>query len=212
MTITDPEAAFPVCLGKSDIPRAAAMLARAFFSDPKMTHLLPEVAARIERSRFLFEFELRYGLIYGEVYATSPACEGVCVWLPSKKSAISLWRAFRAGGFRLRGQLGPEGFDRLMAFSKRVDELHAQHLPAPHTYLFFIGVDPSHQKTGCAGRLIRPMLGRLDATGIPCYLNTQNEKNVGLYEHFGFRVIDRQMIPGTPVVHTAMVRGPQPVK
>lgn len=212
MTMTEPAAAPPVRLGKSDIPRAAAMLARAFFSDPKMTHLLPEVVTRSDRSRFLFAFELRYGLIYGEVYATSPACEGVCVWLPSEKSAINIWRAFRAGGFRLRGQLGPEGFDRLMAFSDRVDELHARHLPAPHTYLFFIGVDPSHQGKGYASRLIRPMLGRLDAQGLPCYLNTQNEKNAGLYEHFGFRIIGRETIPGSPIVHTAMVREPRPVK
>jgi ribosomal protein S18 acetylase RimI-like enzyme len=209
MTMTEP-AAVPVRLEKTDIPRAAAMLARAFFSDPKMTHLLPEVSARTGRSRSLFEFELRYGLIYGEVYATSPACEGVCVWLPSEKSAINLWRAFRAGGFRLRNQLGPEGFDRLMAFSDRVDELHARHLSAPHTYLFFIGVDPACQGQGYAGKLIRPMLERLDAEGMSCYLNTQNERNAGLYEHFGFRVIDRQTIPGSSVLHTAMVRDPAP--
>lgn len=211
MSMTEPAAAPPVRLGIRDIPRAAVMLARAFFSDPKMTHLLPEVVTRTDRSQFLFEFELRYGFIYGEVYATSPACEGVCVWLPSEKSAISLWRAFRAGGFRLRSQLGSEGFNRLMAFSDRVDELHARHLPTPHTYLFFIGVDPSHQAKGYASRLIRPMLRRLDAQGMPCYLNTQNEKNTGLYEHFGFRIIDRQTIPDSSIVHTAMVREPRPV-
>lgn len=207
MTMAEP-AVPPVRLGRNDIPQASAMLARAFFSDPKMTHLLPDGIARTDRSRFLFEFELRYGLIYGEVYATSPACEGVCVWLPSEKSAISLWRAFRAGGFRLRGQLGPEGFNRLMAFSDRVDELHVQHLSVPHTYLFFIGVDPGYQGKGYAARLIRPMLERLDAKGMPCYLNTQNEKNAGLYQHFGFRVVDRQMIPGSSIMHTAMVRDP----
>lgn len=206
--MTEPAAAPPVHLGKNDIPRAAAMLARAFSSDPKMVHLLPDMSDRIDRSRALFEFELRYGLMYGEVYATSPACEGVCVWLPSEKSAVSLWRAFRAGGFRLRSRLGPDAFGRLLAFSDKVDELHARHLPAPHIYLFFIGVDPAHRGKGYAGRLIRPMLERLDSLGIPCYLNTQNEKNAALYTHFGFRVIDRQEIPGSSVIHTAMVRDP----
>jgi hypothetical protein len=43
------------------------------------------------------------------------------------------------------------------------------------------------------------MLERLDRKGTPCYLNTQNEKNVGLYEHFGFQVVDRQMIPGSSI-------------
>jgi ribosomal protein S18 acetylase RimI-like enzyme len=207
MTMAEPATA-PIRLGKDDIPSAAAMLARAFISDPKMTHLLPEVTSRTDRSRFLFEFELRYGLIYGEVYATSPAYEGVCVWLPSEKSAITLWRAFRAGGFGLRNQLGPDGLNRLLAFSDRVDTLYAEHLSVPHTYLFFIGVDPAHQGKGYGAKLIRPMLERLDAKGMPCYLNTQNEKNVGLYGHFGFRVVDRKVIPGSSITHTAMVREP----
>ena len=199
-------------LEKKEIPPAAAMLSRAFFSDPKMTHLIPEVSVRAERSRYLFEFELRYGLIYGEVYTTSPACEGVIVWLPSEKSAITLWRAFRAGGFRLQNQLGAEAMDRLMAFSDRVDELHSRHLPFPHMYLFFIGVDPAFQGKGYAGRLIRPMLERLDRQGLSCYLNTQNDTNIRMYEHFGFQVIDRQVIPGFPITHTAMRRDPRPVQ
>lgn len=200
----------PVRLGPGDIPRAAAVLARAFADDPKMTHLLPEAAARTERSHFLFGFELRYGLIYGEVYATSPACEGVAVWLPAEKSAITLWRAFRAGGFRLRSELGPAALERLLAFSDFVDQLHARHLPGPHTYLFFIGVDPALQRQGYAARLIRPMLARLDAEGTACYLNTQNDKNIALYEHFGFRTIERHPVPGSAVMHTAMRRDPRP--
>jgi ribosomal protein S18 acetylase RimI-like enzyme len=184
------------------------MLSRAFFNDPKMTHLIPEIALRWDRAQHLFEFELRYGMIYGSVYTTSPAVEGVAVWLPSDKSEVTLWRAFRAGGFRLQRDLGKEIMDRLMAFSTTVDELHKKHLPAPHWYLFFIGVDPAYQGQGYAGRLLRPMLEELDRKKIPCYLNTQNEKNVSLYEHFGFRVIDRVTLPGSGIVHTAMQRDP----
>jgi hypothetical protein len=33
-------------------------------------------------------------MIYGDVFATSPELEGIAVWLPSKKSEITLWRAF----------------------------------------------------------------------------------------------------------------------
>jgi RimJ/RimL family protein N-acetyltransferase len=55
------------------------------------------------------------------------------------------------------------------------------------------------------------MLNRLDTNKIPCYLNTQNEKNIGLYEHFGFRVIDQLTLPGTDILHTAMQRNPSEV-
>ena len=192
----------------TDTGRACAMLSRAFFHDPKMTHLIPEIAARKDRSQHLFEFELRYGMIYGNVYTTSPAIEGIAVWLPSDKSEVTLWRAFRAGGWGLQRHLGKETMDRLMAFSTAIDELHKKHLPSPHCYLFFIGVDPSYQGKGYAARLLRPMLERLDWEKIPCYLNTQNEKNISLYEHFGFRVIDQLTIPGSDILHTAMQRDP----
>ena len=35
------------------------------------------------------------------------------------------------------------------------------------------------------------MLGWLDMQKLPCYLNTQNENNIGLYEHYGFQVIEQ---------------------
>jgi hypothetical protein len=114
------------------------MLSRAFFHDPKMTHLITVIAARKDRSRYVFEFELCYGLIYGNVYTTSPAVEGVTVWLPSERSEITLWRAFRAGGMELQRHLGKEIMDRLMAFSTTVDDLHKK----TPCHLFFTGVDP----------------------------------------------------------------------
>ena len=64
-----------------------------------MAHLLPDIRGRKDRSHHLFEFELRYGMIYGSVFTTSPDIEGVAVWLPSDKSEITLWRAFRAAAW-----------------------------------------------------------------------------------------------------------------
>lgn len=195
-------------LEKNDIPKAASMLTKAFFSDPKMTHLIPERGDRSDRSRFLFEFELRYGMIYGDVYTTSQEMEGVCVWLPSEKSEITVWRALRAGGMRLQKDLGKNVMDRLMAFSTLVDNLHKKHLKHSHYYLFFIGVDPLMQGKGYASRLVRPMLTWLDMKNLPCYLNTQNEKNISIYQHYGFHIIEQYPIPGSDIIHTAIQRDP----
>jgi GNAT superfamily N-acetyltransferase len=198
-----------VRLSKHQIERAGAMLTLAFFDDPKLTHLIPEISAKKELSRYLFEFELQYGMNYGDVYTTSPSVEGVAVWLPSTKSEITFWRAFRSGGMGLQKHLGKKIMDRLMSFSIAVDNLHKKHAPFPHYYLFFIGVDPAYQKKRVASRLITPMLGWLDMQKLPCYLNTQNENNIGLYEHYGFQVIEQLILPGSGIVHTAMQRNPR---
>ncbi|WP_342677041.1 GNAT family N-acetyltransferase [Methanofollis sp. UBA420] len=192
-------------LKKDQVGPAAEMLARAFDQDPKMDYFAPDDGTRGTIARHHFEFLLRYGLIYGEVYATSPRLEGVAVWLPAKKVEITLWRAFRAGLFRFRKGVGKEAMERIISFSEYVDGLHRRHMPGPHHYLFFIGVDPTFQGKGHASRLIRPMLDRLDREGLPCHLVTQNEQNVALYEHYGFRVIEHTVVPGTEVGNWAMV-------
>jgi hypothetical protein len=46
----------------------------------------------------------------------------------------------------------------------------------------------------------------MDTAGIPCYLETAEEQNVQLYEHFGFTVVDETTIPGTSLTNWAMLR------
>ena len=41
---------------------------------------------------------------------------------------------------------------------------------------------------------------------IVSYLETNKEINVPLYEHFGFELSKKEMIPKSPVMHYAMVR------
>ena len=108
----------------------------------------------------------------------------------------------------LQKGIGKNAMDRLMTFSGQVDAYHQKHLPTPHCYLFFIGVDPRFQGQGYGGMLMRPILERLDRKGMACYLNTQNEENIGLYEHFGFRVVETVTLPESDIVHTGMIREP----
>lgn len=193
-------------LKKADIGPATEVLARAFERDPKMDYFTSDTGDHRALTRQILRFELAYGILYGEVYAPSPAMEGVAVWLPSKKAEISFWRAVRAGALSLRRHVGGDVMKRILAFSEYIDALHREHLPDAHWYLFFIGVDPDHQGKGIASRLIRPMLARFDREGVSCYLVTQNEQNVPLYEHYGFGVISRSTIPGCDVGHVEMLR------
>jgi ribosomal protein S18 acetylase RimI-like enzyme len=195
-------------LSKEQIGPASEMLVDAFFNDAKLTHVLPDENTRREKGRQLFAFHLRYGLNYGRVYATSPVLEGVAVWLPSNRSEVTLWRAMRSGGMALQKGLSKDAMKRLLSFADQVDAYHKKHLPGSHCYLFFIGVDPRLHGKGYGGKLIRPMLDRMDKMQMACYLNTQNEKNIGLYEHFGFTVIEQVRLPESGILHTGMIRYP----
>jgi len=53
------------------------------------------------------------------------------------------------------------------------------------------------------------MLDWLDIQKMPCYLTTQNKKNVGMYEHYGFMVVEQQTLPHSGILHTVMLRYPK---
>ena len=38
-----------------------------------------------------------------------------------------------------------------------------------------------------------------------CYLETNIDKNVPIYEHFGFKVLEKAIVPNSNVVHYAIL-------
>ena len=57
-------------------------------------------------------------------------------------------------------------------------------------------MDPAQQGKGFASALLKPMLARLDEENMACYLETQNMKNVAMYQHFGFKLVHETRVPG----------------
>ena len=195
-----------VCLTKAQVKPSAEMFARALQDDPLYTCFIPNSTERKDKSHILFEGMLRYGVLYGEVYATSPNLEGVASWVPSEKVDFTTWRIIRSGIFSVFFGLGKKVISRMLSFGDYTSSLHRNHASSPHLYLFMIGVDPIFQGKGYASKLLKPMFLRIDQEHLPCYLETHNEKNVSIYQHFGFEVVEEGTIPGTNVTHWGMLR------
>ena len=195
-----------VRLTKAEIKPASEMFARAFHDDPLLIYFLPDAAKRKNVSHYIFELRVRLGVTYGEVYATSPNLEGVAVWLFSEGADAAPWRRVRGGGSSLSSKIGEEAYSRRRSFGDYASSLHKRHAPFPHWYLALMGVDPAFQGKGYAGILLKAMLSRVDREHLPCYLETQTEKNVAIYRHYGFEVVEEDTVPGTGVTNWAMLR------
>jgi hypothetical protein len=52
------------------------------------------------------------------------------------------------------------------------------------------------------------MLRFLDEERMIAYLETNAESNVGLYQHYGFELMENGLIPKSTVSHFAMLRNP----
>jgi GNAT superfamily N-acetyltransferase len=184
------------------------MLARAFSDDPLFTHFFPDPSEKSKKSLSFFHLLVRYGILYGEADATSPALEGIAIWLPFDKAGISNWGMIHSGALTMAFRVGAMAVGRLLRFSKHANAVHKCHAPFRHRILQSIGVDPLLQGKGYASVLLKAKLERLDREGVPCYLDTQTEKNVIIYEHYGFKVVEEFRIPGTHFSNWAMLRKP----
>jgi len=206
-----PELRDLIQLNKSDIKPATEVLALAFHDDQLLQYAFPDEPEREKMTLYFCQFVLHYGIRYGEVYATSTNPEGVAVWVTSDYFPMTFWRMIRSVPLSVMAGFGGGGGLRLKHPGDYLAAVHKRLAPFKHWFLLTIGVAPQFQGKGFASRLIRPMLARIDEQGLPCYLETMDEKNVRLYEHFGFRVIAKFAIPQTELTTWAMLREAQQV-
>ncbi len=200
-----------ICLKRSQVESAAEVLARAFENDLLFKAFFPDGSKRLRQSYHLMYNGIRYCMRYGEVYATSPKLEGIALWqLTVPKEEQEQQDKFRGLflnwlSFRLRVELG-KYLEKADSMYKSVLSVHYKLVPLSHWYLYAIGVDPKFQGKGFASRLLTPKLARIDKERLECYLDTNNEKNLGLYEHFGFKMVRRFQILDSEVINWSMVR------
>jgi len=169
-------------------------------------YFFPDTGRRAADAAAMFEMRIRFGLLYGDVHATSPNLEGIAVWVPSNHAAMTMWQQIRSGGMRLYRAVGSDAVARMTHVAEHNDRLRTQHISGKHWFLGILAVDPEHQHVGHATRLLKPMLERLDREGLPCYVETTELGLVTFYQRFGFESGDTAVVPGTDLTVWPLVR------
>jgi len=177
-----------VRLTESQIPAAAAMLARAFHDDPLMRYTIPDPDERARLLPAMYATMLRFGMLAGEVYATAGALDGVAIWMPPNAKWTS--ENMQASGMlKIPTLIGDEAYQRYREVVGREWQARLREIPGPGWYLFILAVEPRVQRRGLGGALMGPILERADTEQLVCYLETENERNVAFYLKQGFDLI-----------------------
>lgn len=179
----------PILMPQSELEATAAALARAFHHDPLQTYILPDEQERADRSPAHFASILRYGLLFGEVLTLPGPTSGAAVVLPPDGWEITPDRAAAAGFDQWSTTLGEVAANRFITALAALEPLHHRDVPHAHWYVLLLGVAPEWQGAGKGRALLRTVFDRATAAGQPCYLETAQPKNVGFYEHLGFRTV-----------------------
>ncbi|OLB77385.1 MAG: GNAT family N-acetyltransferase [Actinobacteria bacterium 13_2_20CM_2_71_6] len=188
-----------------DTTEITRLLAAAMGDGPVARWLAPDPAVRREYAPAYFEIFAEHAVRYGEVYATAdPATgemSGVALWFP----LTSLIPPPADYDLRLK-DASAAAFDRV----GELDAALAEHHPmGPHHYLAFLAVHPDHQNRGIGSALLDRHHARLDAAGIPAYLEANDPRNRNLYLRHGYLSSAPIQLPDGPPVWP-MWRAPMP--
>ena len=124
------------------------------------------------------------------------------VWTTTDLSGLACWFPPGTSKLTFKESLAealpflPEGLPRLGKASRFEHAIKERWPKEPHWYLAILSVSPESQGKGHGGVLLRPGLERADAAGLPAYLETQRERNVGFYEKYGFELVEKITIDG----------------
>ena len=182
------EAAAPVIAREADLPSVIDDLSAAFADDVMMTWFLRDDARRGEAMRRLFRLLMTTeGYPLGRI--DRPAGGGAAaVWLPFTRARAppGVERAARHPHHPLRHQSSPgSAASRRCAGTWTPTTRWTGPTPTCGSW----ACAPEAQGYGVGSRLLKVGTDRLDAAGEPAYLETQTERNIGLYRRHGFEVI-----------------------
>ncbi len=195
--------------GRADRSALVEVLCRAFDDDPVATYLFPPDRTRRRGLRRFFRLQLSHLFAgHGEVWAEEHD-RGAALWVPPPDAGttpVSTWRdALRLAPVAVDlvagGRPGPAL--RLLA------EIERSRPRQPHWYLATLGTDPAHQGRGIGSALLRAVLSRVDAMGLPAYLESSKERNVPFYARHGFEVTRTLTAPDGGVTLWLMWREPR---
>ena len=177
----------PVQAGAADVEEVARTLADAFAADPMMDWMLrPDArraAVRLELFRMLVREE---GFPIGRI--DRPAGGGAAaIWMPFEWLGPTPFLTELRGLPAMLRATGLARFSRLSAIRRDMDVHHPKD--RRHAYLWFLGVAPAAQGRGVGSALLRAANVRLDAEGLPAYLETATTRTVALYRRHGYEVI-----------------------
>ena len=109
----------------------------------------------------------------------------------------------------------PFSAELLARFEQIGPLMRANKPPEAHWYLQLLATHPDWQRQGLGGELMEVVFEQADATGLPCYLETETPENVAYYRRHGFEVrsewdVDPEGVTGAVGPHMwGMLRPPR---
>jgi GNAT superfamily N-acetyltransferase len=186
----------------ADLDGVTATLTAAFQTDPIWGRwAFPHAKDLAVWWRFYIGSALRYPCVWvrGDYAAASQ-------WIPPEGTELTEEEEEKLEPLlhQLVGPRAPE----IMALVERFEASHPREVP--HYYLGLLGTHPDYRGRGIGFGLLAENLAKMDAEGVPTYLESTNPDNNARYERFGFRQVGEFTTPDGKRTVATMWRDVQP--
>ncbi|MEX3616040.1 GNAT family N-acetyltransferase [Paenibacillus glucanolyticus] len=204
---------------RSEIPKAASTLARAFAKDDPLYQLiLPDETTRLDALNIFFQRYIEMLYPYSDVLTTSKDFEAVALVFHSERQAGTLLSNVKYAkqiGLAIIKSLpicriiGIRGFVRGLTILRSMSSVWLSMLgDRQYMHLDMIAVQEGCRGQGYISRIIKPLLAECHTKNILCTLETQTPSNVPIYEHYDYRTVKVILLPNSSLRQYCMVYTP----
>ena len=141
----------------------------------------------------------------GIIYADSEELNGFVILLPPGYTGIKTLSFIWNGGFKIIYNQGIKAFSKMVNFESFAMSLKKKYTNNEDWYFYNLCVDKKAQGKKISSKLMKPILNYFKIHKKICYLETNSDSNVPIYEHFGFKVLEKTIVPNSNVPHYAML-------
>ena len=141
----------------------------------------------------------------GIIYADSKELNGFVILLPPGFTGTNTLSFIWNGGFWIVYKQGIRSLKRTIDFESFAMNLKKKYTNHNDWYCYNLCVKKNAQGKKISSKLMKPILNYFKLNNKMCFLETNSDYNVPIYEHFGFKIMEKTMVPNSNVVHYAML-------
>jgi ribosomal protein S18 acetylase RimI-like enzyme len=196
----------PYVLSEGRSGEAGQLIAEAFSPAPGAVFWCPDETRRALIFPPFFAAITRLTMCQGVVIALGDPLQAVALWLSPDRRDPSGEETSASGLIAANALMDAGELQRRRTLDSHFDKAHERIMHEPHWYLSFLAVGVKVQGQGTGSVLMRYSLDYLDPPGLPCYLNSTDERNLAFYDRIGFRIMEHGIVPGSNVRTWSMRR------
>lgn len=183
---------------KKDFDKLEQLLLECFLNDPLYAKLIPNKETRKKLMPELFKCDLEEFFNSCEFYADSEDINGLII-VSDESEHYNILRYYIdefIASIKTERYLIKEdpSLKTLWNFYLGKDYLNSKWAddiePTKRMHIIYLAVRPSAQHQGLTTKMMKEVIRYADEFGLVLSLETHNERNVAMYEHFGFTLYE----------------------